>query len=156
MNQVFRGNARSKAREVSYDATLDPEEIFHGLLCKLGQICDNRLGGSTVTAFTALHLPNGVQYVFASNRRRKAELDTTKAFIYSVLKSLGDAPLKTQEQQDTLYSDTLKDVLVFNLPRIQVYLGGLANSLNTCIGICETESAEDGKLPIHGTTLPAS
>ena len=146
-------NARSKVREVLYDATFEPEEIFHGLLSKLGQICDNRFRGSTVTAFTALQLPNGVQYVFASNARETVELETTKAFIYSVLKSLGDAPLETREQGKVLYSNSLKDVLIFNLPRIQAYLDRLVKSLDLCIGICETENADDGKLSAHNVTL---
>jgi len=123
------------------------ELLFQNFVSRLGQICDSRPGGSTVTAFVVLQHPDKVEYVFGSNGRKYVELETTRAYICAILTSLRESSdCEDDDQREEYLSNLLRDVLMFNRERIRCYLNGLTDALEACIAICETENSLKGEL----------
>jgi hypothetical protein len=138
LNRTYQRNGNRKATDAPLNPSLQPEEIFHAFMDKLGQVCDSRPGGFTFTAFTVLQLPEGPQYVFASNRRGPVELETTKAYTYALLKSVGEMADAGDDDQDKIFESTiLRDILAFCRDRVRCYLNSFADALNTCIERCD-------------------
>jgi hypothetical protein len=78
-----------KSNDMPHGTGEDSDELlFQNFVSRLGQICDSRPGGSTVTAFVVLQHPDKVEYVFGSNRRTHVELETTRGYINAILISL--------------------------------------------------------------------
>lgn len=146
MNEGYRGTASKKSNDLPHSAGEDSDEnFFHNFVSRLGQICDSRPGGSTVTAFAVLQHPDKVEYVFGSNRRKNVELETTRAYIRAVLTSLRESSyFEDDNQREEHLSNLLRDVLMFNRDRIHRYLNGLTAALEACIAICGTESSSNG------------
>jgi len=147
LNEGYKGSARKKSNDLPQSAGEDSDEqLFHNFVSRLGQICDSRPGGSTVTAFAVLQHPDNVEYVFGSNRRKQVELETTKGYICAILASLRESSdCEDDDQREEYLSNLLRDVLMFNRERIQCYLNGLTADLEACIAICETESSLTGE-----------
>ena len=123
------------------------ENLFHNFVSRLGQICDSRPGGFTVTAFTVLQHPDKVEYVFGSNRRKPVELESTRAYIHAILTSLRKSPnCEDDDEREEYLDDLLRDVLMFNRERVKRYLNGLTASLELCVTICGEESSSTGEL----------
>ncbi|KAH8666855.1 hypothetical protein BX600DRAFT_497583 [Xylariales sp. PMI_506] len=140
LNESYRANCETKAADIPCNMYAELEELFHYLVSKLGQLCDSRRGGYTVTAFAILQKFEKVEYVFASNKRTRTELETTKAYITSILESLRDGSSEDGDEQRDIRAEILQDVLVFNYNRITAYLRNLKTALEQCIGLCEHES----------------
>jgi hypothetical protein len=122
------------------------ELLFQNFVSRLGQICDSRPHGSTVTAFVVIQHPDKVEYVFGSNRRTHVELETTRGFINGILISLRQSSdCEDDEQRMKYLSKLLRDVLMFNYERIRCYLNSLTNALVACIANCETVSSLNGE-----------
>ena len=122
------------------------ELLFQNFACRLGQICDSRPHGSTVTAFVVLQHPDKVEYVFGSNRRTQVELETTRGYINGILISLRQSSDCENDEKRTNYlSKLLRDVLMFNCERIRCYLKSLTDALVACIANCETASSVNGE-----------
>ena len=147
MNEGYRGTASKKSNDLPHVVGEDSDErLFHNFVSRLGQICDSRPGGYTVTAFVVLEHPDKVEYIFASNRRKKVELETTRAYIHAVLTSLRESSsCEDDDQREEYLSNLLRDVLMFNRERIRCYLNGLMAALEACIAICQTESSSTGE-----------
>ena len=146
LNQTYKGDGNKKATDPPSHSSLDAETVFHGFVDKLGQLCDSRPGGFTFTAFTVLQSPEGVQYVFASNRRGLVELETTKGYITALLKSVGEMEADGDDERDENFMSTvLRDVLAFCRDRIRCYLISFVGALEICIERCENSGAKDGK-----------
>ena len=147
MNEGYRGTASKKSNDLSHSAgEASDEHLFHNFVSRLGQICDSRPGGATVTAFVVLQHPDKVEYVFGSNGRKHVELETTKAYIRAVLDYLRESSYcEDDDQREEYLSNLLRDVLMFNRERVQRYLNGLAADLEACIAICGTESSSAGE-----------
>jgi hypothetical protein len=147
LNEAYRSAASKKSNDLSYNAGEDSDEqLFHNFVVRLGQICNSRPSGSTVTAFVVLQHPDKIEYVFASNRRTIVELETTKAYISAVLASLRDSSsCEDDDQREELLSHLLRDVLMYNRERIKCYLNGLTNDFEACIAICGTEGSPTGE-----------
>ena len=54
LNQAFKSNVRKMSTDLPDVGQLLEVDLFHNFVCRLGQICDSRKGGSTVTRGTAL------------------------------------------------------------------------------------------------------
>lgn len=120
--------------------------LFQNFVSRLGQICDSRRGGYTVTAFVVLQHPDKVEYVFGSNRRNRVELETTRAYIRAILISLRESSdCEDDDKREEYLSSLLRDVLMFNCQRIRWYLNGLTDALEACISICETGSSSNSE-----------
>lgn len=148
LNGIFKEKTSRRTAEILCDSNLELEEIFHSFVCKLGQLCDSRPRGRTVTSFSILQKPEGIEYVFASNKRSVIELETTRAYVAAILKCLGEAQLEDDEKQAELHTRLLEDILLFNLPRIKRYLSCLVRELDSCINICTSEETPDGMSPL--------
>jgi hypothetical protein len=150
LNEGYKGTANKKNNELPHNTGENSDEhLFHNLVSRLGQICDSRPGGSTVTAFAVLQHPDKVEYVFASNMRKKVELETTRAYINAILASLRESSYcEDDDQREKYLSNLLRDVLTFNRERIKRYLNGLTAALEACIAICGTESSSTGEFEI--------
>ena len=140
INEGYKGTARKKSKDLpNITGEASDKDLFHNFVSRLGQLCDSRPGGSTVTAFAILQHPDKVEYIFASNRRTQVELETTTGYICAVLKSLRDSSnYEDDEQRERYLSSLLRNVLIFSRERIRCYLNGLTNALRTCIGLCGT------------------
>ncbi len=147
MNEGYKSTASKKSNDLPHGAGEDSDEhLFRNFVSRLGQICDSRPGGSTVTAFVVLEHPDKMEYVFGSNRRTKVELETTRAYIHTILASLRDSEhCEDDDQREEYLSNLLRDVLIFNRERIKRYLNGLTAALEACIAICGTESSLTGQ-----------
>ena len=122
------------------------ELLFQNFVSRLGQICDSRPGGSTVTAFAVLQHPDKVEYVFGSNRRKYVDLEATRTYICTILTDLRESSdCEDDDEREKYLSNLLRDVLMFNRERIRCYLNGLTDALEACIAICETESSLKGE-----------
>jgi hypothetical protein len=147
LNEGYRGTARKKTNVMPHGTGEDSDEpLFQNFVSRLGQICDSRPGGSTVTAFVVLQHPDKVEYVFGSNRRDYVELETTRAYIRAILIRLRESlDCEDDDQHEKYLSKVLRDVLTFNRERIRCYLNGLTDALEACIAICETEGSSKGE-----------
>jgi hypothetical protein len=147
LNEGYRSTSSRKSNDLPHGTGEDSDELlFQNFVSRLGQICDSRPGGSTVTAFVVLQHPDKVEYVFGSNRRKHVELETTRAYIRAILMSLGESSdCEYGDQRDESLSSLLRDVLIFNRERIRCYLNGLTIALEACIAICETETSSNGE-----------
>lgn len=143
LNECYRGTASKKSNDLPNSAGEGSDEhLFQNFVSRLGQICDSRPRGSTVTAFAVLQHPDKVEYIFGSNRRQPVELETTRAYIRAVISCLRESShCEDDDQREKYLSNLLRDVLTFNRERIQRYLKGLTIDLEACIAICGTESS---------------
>ena len=147
LNQGYKGSAGKKSIDLPHgEGETSDEQSFHNFVSRLGQICDTRPGGYTVTAFVVLQHPDKVEYVFGSNRRKSVELETTKAYIRHILTTLRkSSDCEDDDRRDVCVSDLLRDVLTFNRERIQVYLKGLTGDFEACLAVYGTEISSTGK-----------
>ena len=140
LNQAHGNNGNAKAVDPLPGSDLEPVDLFHSFVSKLSQICDPRPGGFTVTAFTVLQLSDKVQYVFGSNQRTSVELETVRAYVSAILRSLKNLSTdEDDEQRDAFLSRLLRDVLSFNRERIKRHIDKLVKALEACITLCEHE-----------------
>ena len=152
LNEGYKGTASRKNNDLPHSTGEDSDEdLFHNFVSRLGQICDSRPGGPTVTAFAVLQHPDKVEYVFGSNARKFVELESTRAYIHAILTSLRKSSnCEDDDEREEYLSDLLRDVLMFNRERIKRYLNGLTDALELCIAICREEGSSAGEF---GTCL---
>ncbi|KAL8377076.1 hypothetical protein RB595_007966 [Gaeumannomyces hyphopodioides] len=93
LNKAYKDATSEKKTDLHHGSELDtPEQLFHNFVSRLGQICDSRPGGFTVTAFAVAQRPDSkVEYIFGSNTRSPIEGGCVKGYISSILESLRDA-----------------------------------------------------------------
>jgi hypothetical protein len=74
------------------------------------------------------------------------ELETTRAYIGAIITSLKESShCDDDDQREEYLSNVLRDVLIFNRQRIQRYLNGLTDALESCTEICGRESSSAGE-----------
>ncbi|GKT86905.1 hypothetical protein Ct61P_04755 [Colletotrichum tofieldiae] len=134
MNNIVYSSANSDK-----DRILTP---FQAFLCKLAQICDSEKGPNTITALVALKAANGPGYLFASNNRKKPELDETKGFLSNLLDFVAKNPNGLAERP--MKKQVLWRILEFNFPRVKWYLKQIAISVDECIRECSGPQTADG------------
>ncbi|KAK4451287.1 hypothetical protein QBC34DRAFT_295800 [Podospora aff. communis PSN243] len=120
------------------------EGRFQTFVNKLAHICDYRPKGETVTALAVLVDEGGrVLYLFASNRRARANLNKTKQDLIVTLNILRENLNPATRVSDTVLNDRLlRQVLAVNTVRIQGYLSRLSKELKPCIKACESQSSQ--------------
>ena len=148
LNEGYKGTASRKSNDLPHSsAEGSDEDLFHNFVSRLGQICDSRPGGFTVTAFAVLQHPDRVEYAFGSNRRQPVELESTRAYIHAILTGLRkSSKCEDDDERERYLGDLLRDVLMFNRERVKRYLNGLTATLKFCIKICGEESSTAGEL----------
>ncbi|GJC82530.1 hypothetical protein ColLi_05368 [Colletotrichum liriopes] len=119
---------------------------FQAFLCKLAQICDSEKGPNTITALVALKAANGPGYLFASNNRKKPELDETKSFLSNLLDFVAKNPDKLAERP--MKRQVLWRILEFNFPRVKWYLKQIAIFVDECIKECSGSQTDSGSKTI--------
>lgn len=134
-----RGEIQYASGETLSDASLTDYQKF---LCKLAQVCDSTKGGSTITALVALKGSQGPDYVFASNCRKRAELENTKVFLFNLMHYVGTNPQSLA--QKALQKQVLWRILEFGFPKLDIYLRGLLPALAFCIRYCENSGGSVG------------
>ncbi|OHE97159.1 hypothetical protein CORC01_07600 [Colletotrichum orchidophilum] len=134
--EVFNGNPK-----VDNDSLATQAQVFRYFVEKLAQVCDNERGGKTVTSFAVLNSPEGPEFVFGSNDRDANELSETQQFAESLLTLVGQNP--TGLKPKALAKQVLWKILLFNLPRVGIYLDKLGGYLHACIGDCDRREAPD-------------
>ncbi len=145
LNRAHIYASGEKGNDLPHDLEQPQEQLFLNFLCRLGQICDSRPGGHTVTAFTVLQRTDKVEYVFASNKRTLPELESVKGYVGSILKSLRYiSECDDDDQLQEFLSSLLRDILAFNRDRVKRYLIGMKAALGTCIEICGKEGSLQG------------
>lgn len=144
---LTRNNLPSQADDISQSLELGAEDLFRSFVSRLGQICDARPGGSTVTAFAVLQSPDKVQFIFASNGRRNNDLKMSKAHVEGVLETLSSM----RDVEDTKTMNDMRmglfyDILCFNRIRVTLYVNALVSSLKDCIEVLDTSENQRGTL----------
>ncbi|KAK1711783.1 hypothetical protein BDP67DRAFT_405446 [Colletotrichum lupini] len=138
---VFNGTPK-----VENDSLASQVQVFRSFVEKLAQACDNERGGQTVTSFTVLEGEDGPEYVFGSNHRDADELSETQQFAEDLLTLVGKNP--TGLKPKPLAKQVLWKILLFNLPRLDIYLNNVGKYLDACIDDCERRGAPEGKRPV--------
>jgi hypothetical protein len=143
LHETCSRRADPKAAEAPPNPNQRAEGRFQTFVNKLAHICDYRPKGETVTALAVLVDENGrVLYLFASNRRARADLNETKQDLVAILNILRDNLTADPKVPDMVLNDRLlRQVLALNTVRIQGYLSTLSKELKSCIKACEGESA---------------
>lgn len=127
----------SQTLEATVDARTSSEEAFRCFVNKLGQLCDSRRKGATVTAFTILQLPEKVQYRFASNKRTDEELEKTIEYVTDILNILANY---NESQNDLTESKILWKAMSFVKHRARTYFTLLVSALDNGIRACDDSS----------------
>ncbi|KAK1505495.1 hypothetical protein CABS01_00963 [Colletotrichum abscissum] len=133
---VFNGTPK-----VENDSLASQFQVFRSFVEKLAQVCDNERGGQTVTSFTVLEGEDGPEYVFGSNHRDADELSETQQFAEDLLTLVGKNP--TGLKPKPLAKQVLWKILLFNLPRLDIYLNNVGKHLDACIDDCERRGAPE-------------
>ncbi|KXH32469.1 hypothetical protein CNYM01_01017 [Colletotrichum nymphaeae SA-01] len=134
---VFNGTPK-----VENDSLATQAQVFRSFVEKLAQVCDNERGGKTVTSFTVLEGEDGPEFVFASNHRDADELSETQQFAEDTLTLVGKNP--TGLKPRPLAKQVLWKILLFNLPRLGIYLDNVGRYLDACIDDCDRRDASEG------------
>ena len=124
-----------------------PEKTIQAFVSKLALVCSTEPGGDSVSACTVLQLPDRLQYVFASNKRSKLELERIGNGIRSILLKLQNGVPRAEEQRASLYFTILHEVLSLCEPRVRSYLRCLRDELEECIKPCHHKDTEQCKAP---------
>ncbi|KAK3938968.1 hypothetical protein QBC46DRAFT_389041 [Diplogelasinospora grovesii] len=138
----FKNNT-TEAPDLDTDASKSPKSAFHCFVNKLGQLCDSKRGGDTITAFGVLR-PGNIEYRFASNNRDTAALEQVKRYITGILKTLAKTTSSKPGNKDEMHSQILRKALVFNRPRIEFYIKTFTDNCKFCIDMCQTEETDEG------------
>ncbi|KAJ0124999.1 hypothetical protein J7T55_006342 [Diaporthe amygdali] len=107
-----------------------PAELFKDFINKLCQICDNKQGGSAVTAISALQYPDRLQYRFASNQRSENDLLKVKSYLQSIVETLRDYTVASSLR---VKASVLRQIVAFNRPRLQCYVRNLYSQTQICL-----------------------
>ncbi|KAM0817238.1 hypothetical protein AB5N19_03043 [Seiridium cardinale] len=132
-------------------APMDVGELYHAFVYKLAHVCDNLKGGhgASISSFMILRNSSGtVQYYFASNNRTKEQLETTSNFVGNLLQQVNRLPRRLSDQ-GLIIDQVLQSVLLFNQPRITVYLRRLDFQARVCVKNSSSLEAEESRLVVH-------
>ncbi|KAK7404117.1 hypothetical protein QQX98_010075 [Neonectria punicea] len=142
LNDISRdqGNVRSP------DHPQKPQneaERFRLFLDKIASVCDQKRGGDNVTAVTVLDQEDAFLYVFACNQASTPGLLKKASFLSSLLNKVsGYKGLNTTEKTKAR-EKIVNFILIFNRPRIELYLNGLREELRNCLKSCEQRSQHE-------------
>ncbi|KAH6659056.1 hypothetical protein BKA67DRAFT_633727 [Truncatella angustata] len=130
----------------------DIKELYHTFVYKLAHVCDNVKGGhhgGSITSIMILCNTSGIiQYYFASNNRTQEQLETTSNFIDDLLQQLKGLRRRSSNQ-GLLIDPVLQSVLLFNQPRITVYLKRLDFQARECLKNYSSLEPEESRSIAH-------
>ncbi|KAJ9156396.1 hypothetical protein NKR23_g1159 [Pleurostoma richardsiae] len=139
------------------DTLLSNAQAFRSFVNKLAQVCDNRQGGSTVTALVVLQGHGGPEFIIGSNQREEFDLADTQDFVQRLLELVAKNPL--QLKRKPLLKRVLWSILLFNIPRVEAYLDYLLRYLGECIADCARQRLQDTEIletELHNIKAKAS
>ncbi|KAK0724492.1 hypothetical protein B0H67DRAFT_641030 [Lasiosphaeris hirsuta] len=148
ISDIFAAHNSTEIPEQETVVPRSPKQTFVHFVNKLGQICDNKRGGNTVTAFAVLQ-PGVIEYRFASNRRSRESLENVQAYVASILEILSpgqasDAEVSKADDQSKLFERILRVVLDFNRLRVEYYARTLVQQLDFCIENSAIQNTAEG------------
>ncbi|UKZ79148.1 hypothetical protein TrVFT333_006898 [Trichoderma virens FT-333] len=126
----------------------NPKQLFCAFVNKLGNVCSKEKGANCVTSFVVLQDekdPDMVHFIFAMNRQTDVQLQSTAAYVSTLLRKVGQAPDGRENQRDARRS-LLYHILRFNRPRVSFYLRELREKAASCLEKCEAERTDDNEL----------
>ncbi|KAK8130886.1 hypothetical protein PG984_007324, partial [Apiospora sp. TS-2023a] len=144
LNFASRDTVQSASQSELLDVR-EPEQLFHAFVYKLAHLCDYKKRGTTVTSFMILQgdpSTGAVRYKFAVNQQRPDELEKTRHYVESLLKKV-DQLVNVSSGRLQLRAKIHRDVLIFNKPRITLYLKQLEAQVEDCRTICNNNESED-------------
>lgn len=103
--------------------------------------------GTTVTSFMILQGDrdtSAVLYKFAANQQKAGELEKTRQYVESLLTKV-DQLVSAPSGRLQLRAKIHRDVLIFNKPRITLYLRQLQAQVEDCRTICNNNQSEESK-----------
>ncbi|KAH7324016.1 hypothetical protein BKA65DRAFT_511911 [Rhexocercosporidium sp. MPI-PUGE-AT-0058] len=142
LNLASPDHQTPKAPDLSQGVAQSPELDFHCFLNKLALLCDSDRCGNTVTAVVVLQYPDRIQYRFASNQRKEADLIHTQSFLENILNTLGTTDVS---DLTLLRSHILRGVISFTQPRIRSYAKSLMEQLPLCISDCQRDDSQESR-----------
>ncbi|KAK0712530.1 hypothetical protein B0T26DRAFT_339404 [Lasiosphaeria miniovina] len=120
--------------------------IYFCFVNKLGQICDFKRGGDTVTAFAVLQ-PGSIEYHFTMNKASAGILQTVTTYVEGILETLNstsDEVVMTADQNSPIFIDIRRRVIRFNRPRIRWYIKQISKYVGLCINSSDADGTSDG------------
>ncbi|KAH7407649.1 hypothetical protein BKA64DRAFT_706060 [Cadophora sp. MPI-SDFR-AT-0126] len=142
LNLTSPDHQTPKAPDLSQGVAQSPELDFHCFVNKLALLCDSDRNGNTVTAVVVLQYPDHIQYRFASNQRKDADLSQTQSFLENILETLGATDVSDLPM---LSSHILRKVISFTRPRIGSYVKSLKEQTALCINDCQRDDSQESK-----------
>ncbi|KXX75488.1 hypothetical protein MMYC01_208107, partial [Madurella mycetomatis] len=147
LTKAYVEGKSAEATESEINVPRSKKLVFHCFVNKLAQICDDRRGGDTVTAFAVLQ-PGNVQYYFGCNGRNAAALESVRSYVADVLNLIGtanpdDVKKATRDSSTPLFSHVLQKIVGFNRPRIERYISVLAKSVEDSVHQTSQEDYEE-------------
>jgi len=142
LNAAYSLNQSPQNPDVQSDKAQSAEYDFHRFVDKLAQLCQTEPGGDSVTAFVVLNPPEGIQYRFACNQRKKDDLIQVKTYISSILTKLGTVSTDTLTE---MISPILRQSLSFTRSKVQAYVRMLVEQTVDCIKACKRENTDECK-----------
>ena len=140
LNVTSPEHQTTKALDLSQGVAQSPELDFHCFVNKLALVCDSDRSGNTVTAVVVLQYPDRIQYRFAANQRKEADLTHTQSFLEKILKTLGATDIGDLA---LLSSHILREVISFTRPRIGSYAKSLKEQTPLCISDCQRDDSQE-------------
>ncbi|KAK3314205.1 hypothetical protein B0H66DRAFT_373821 [Apodospora peruviana] len=143
-----KAGSKPPLSDTSLNEGLSQEQLFHAFVNKLAHLCAYAKGNETVTSFTVLQdSSNGgqVYYLFAANDETREDLEGTADYVRKLLRRVSQAP-KDMMQLESVRKTLLRDVLLFNKPRIGVYLRKLQEQAAKCLEMCATDETSANQL----------
>ena len=147
LNFATRNTAQLASHAESVD-THDPQQFFHAFVYKLAHLCDYKQGGTTVTSLAVLQDGRDAKtalYKFAVNQQKIEQLEETQRYVEGLLKKV-DQLISASCGRLPLRAKIHRDIMLFNKPRILVYLRQLQAQLVDCRTLCDNNRSDDGTL----------
>lgn len=120
---------------------LQLRELRRVFLDQLAYVCDNIMGGDTVTAMALESQPSGVTFWLASNTEPSA---MTISFIHGILNTLQNLAFSRPEQRITIEDEITGRCIDFNLKRIKTYHDFLQRHLQQCLASLKSSEELEG------------
>lgn len=99
-----------------------------------------------MTALVVLVVDGKIMYAFASNSRKRPELNRMKDELTAVLNILkANLEAQTKESDQVLFDRLLQKILRLNTVRVRGYLTHLTKDLAACVRACEDDVSEESE-----------
>ncbi|KAH7196651.1 uncharacterized protein B0J16DRAFT_359346 [Fusarium flagelliforme] len=136
LNEITHEQGALKQVEVLNNPVTE-EQKYHIFLHSLASVCDKVKRGKTVTSVAIIDGEEKFTYVFACNQVFDSDLEDTRDFLTTLLRTLSDFNSLPSKLQKPKRDEIFEMILGFNTPRIRCYLEALRKNIAQCLLYCQ-------------------